>query len=413
MEPALRCHLCGAHELSLAHWQPGIRIAAAHVDERFDVATRLCAVCGLVQTLPQPPPELLARFYAGQHRDLFVDDGGAGRTPGEGSRRDQLHWLRHSLGGLFGLRVLEIGCYDGYLLSLLEAEGAVGTGVEPSHAAAEFAREHRGLDVRTGLLEEVSLPESRFDLIVMSHVLEHVRDPRATLERCHKLLRDGGMLFVEVPNVLRPRVESAVDFFTFDHLFHFSPATLSRLARRAGFERLRCDEEFPFPAFRWLGRASVPDDDTRDAAATVRDAREAVDRYDVDRQAFVQRLKDRVARDIERWRGDGKRIAVYGAGAHTEALFAHTALREAELVAVVDGNPAKQGSVFAGLRVVAPDALPSLAADVVVVSSFDFQAEMVETVQRLCSASPPELVTFYESPRAFSNFAGRSNEEPR
>ncbi len=413
MGPTLRCQLCGAQELTLVHWQPGIRVVAAAVDERVDVATHLCASCGLVQTLPQPDPALLARFYAGQHRDLFVDDGRGTRTPGEGSRRDQLRWLHQRLGNLFGLRVLEAGCYDGHLLELFEEQGALGVGVEPCVAAAEFARSRRGLDVRTGRLEDVSLADGSFDLVVLSHVLEHVLDPRSTLERCRKLLRDGGTLFVEVPNVLRPRVESAVDFFTFDHLFHFSPATLSRLARRAGFERWLCDEEFPFPAFRWLGRAGAAGDDATNAAPVVERTRAEIERWACERESFLRGLRERIDRDLARWRRESRRIAVYGAGAHTEALFAHTALREAAPIAVVDGNPARQGSRFEGLPIVAPERLVELAVDVVVVSSFDFQQEMVATVQSLGLLPAPEIVTFYENPRAFSNFVRHASEESR
>lgn len=408
MSALASCLLCGGRR-----WQPvqrlaAFRVVAEDVDAAWDIDTWLCLSCSLVFAHPQPDAALLDRFYAAQFRDLSVaGDPGSSRVPAEGSRLDQAAWIEARLGGLHGARVLEIGCYDGHLLHLLAGRGARVVGLEPSATASAHARSRYGLDVRTCSLETAALPGGSFDLVLLSHVLEHLRDPRLALARCRELVKTGGALFVEVPNVLRPRFASVVDFFTFDHLFHFSPYTLGRLAGDRGFRAVCVDEEFPFPAFRWLGRAEermAPAPDPGAAARAVEAARRAVTNYAAERQAFVSLLRRRLEAPLARWRASGARVVVYGAGFHTEHLLRETDLASANIVALVDGNPKKQGRMLHGYRVFAPEDLPALAPEVVVVSSFDFQDEIVSTVQRVLRARPPAVLTFYQEPQAFSTF---------
>jgi SAM-dependent methyltransferase len=406
------CNACGGRDLEPLRHQPGLRIAAEGLEARFDVRSVLCRRCGLVFTSPQPDPELLARFYARQHRELFANPdpaSGALRIPGQGSRRDQLAWLAARLGDLRGLRVLEVGCYEGYLLSLLAGRGARCVGVEPCEAAAELGRSRFGVDIRTGMLDQLELGAASFDLAILSHVAEHLADPLAALARCHALLRPGGRLFVEVPNVLAPRARHVVDFFTFDHLFNFSPRTLTRLGARAGFEALEVDADFPFPAFRWLARAvdarPAPQEIARPDPVAVEECRRAARGYAAARERFLEDLRARLAPRLADWTRRGARIALYGAGAHTEHLLAVTGLGRAAIAAVLDGDPAKRGGRCQGHPIVAPDELPSLGVEAVVISSYDFQAEMAEAVEKLCSP-PPEVVTLYDRVEAFSSWRG-------
>ena len=399
------CQLCGVTAPEEVQHQPGFRILSEGREIPFDIHTVLCTVCGLVSTDPQPAPGQLARFYAAQERDAFVEGEDEARIPGEGSRLDQARWIEAELGSLAGLRVLEIGCYDGYLLHRLEAAGARGLGIEPSARAARLGAERHGVEIRAGGFEEVELAPGSFDLIVLSHVLEHMGQPRATLERCRELLAPRGHLFVEVPNLWKPRIDSAVNFFTFDHLFNFSPETLAALFRSCGFAVGALADDFEFPAFRMIGRAAEPC--TAEAAPElVARTRCAVGAYVRERAVFVERLRGRVAPELEAWCAAGSRVAIYGAGYHTECLLDATDLRRADLVALVDENPAKQGTKVLGLPVVSPRELPALAPDVVVISSYDFQAEMVESLRRVGLGEVPTL-TFYSEAIAFSNAAPR------
>jgi SAM-dependent methyltransferase len=140
-------------------------------------------------------------------------------------------------GGAARPRVLDAGCATGALLEKLRDRGWACAGVEVS-PAAEYARRERGLDVRQASLEEARFPAASFDLVLASHLIEHLNDPAAFVREVHRVLAPGGYFLVTTPNIagfqarlFRGRWRSAI----FDHLYLFSVKTLSALLRQSDF----------------------------------------------------------------------------------------------------------------------------------------------------------------------------------
>lgn len=138
-------------------------------------------------------------------------------------------------------RVLDIGCGGGTVLASLAAPGRALFGVEPDATARELAAS-RGITVEAGTAEAIP-PGTRsrdYDLILMTHVLEHCADPGLALRNVHSLLAPGGGFYCEVPNC------AALHFQTYSeisemldvprHVHFFTPQSLRRLMEQAGFE---------------------------------------------------------------------------------------------------------------------------------------------------------------------------------
>jgi SAM-dependent methyltransferase len=113
-------------------------------------------------------------------------------------------------------------------------------GVEPDPAAAALAR-RAGLTITEGTIDDLDSPgrAGGFSAITMSHVLEHVHEPRRTLVVAHRLLRPGGTLWIATPNLrsLGHRLFGA-NWLGLDpprHLALFTHASLARLLDHAGF----------------------------------------------------------------------------------------------------------------------------------------------------------------------------------
>jgi SAM-dependent methyltransferase len=95
--------------------------------------------------------------------------------------------------------LLDVGAATGFFLNLAREVGFQVSGVELSEYAAELARQ-KGLDVRSGCLEDQSFEPGAFDVVTLLDVLEHVRDPRMLLAEVHRILAPGGIVVVNTPN---------------------------------------------------------------------------------------------------------------------------------------------------------------------------------------------------------------------
>lgn len=98
------------------------------------------------------------------------------------------------------LRALDIGCGSGKLMAALVRAGWEVEGVEWDGRAAEVARRTSGRPVQEGDFRLLDLPLGSFDLVVLSHVYEHLDDPVAGLKRLHDLLAPGGRVVLFYPN---------------------------------------------------------------------------------------------------------------------------------------------------------------------------------------------------------------------
>jgi 2-polyprenyl-3-methyl-5-hydroxy-6-metoxy-1,4-benzoquinol methylase len=134
-------------------------------------------------------------------------------------------------------RFLEIGCSTGEMLIVASSSFAV-TGVEADERNSRLARS-RGLDVFSGTLRDAKFPDEHFDVAAIYHVIEHVPSPREELRELHRVIKPGGWLVLETPNIatawfrlLGARWRQIIP----DHIFFFTPRTITKLCESNGFE---------------------------------------------------------------------------------------------------------------------------------------------------------------------------------
>ncbi|MBI5411326.1 MAG: class I SAM-dependent methyltransferase [Nitrospirae bacterium] len=139
--------------------------------------------------------------------------------------------------GLRGLdrRLLDVGCGSGAYLVPFRKRGWQVVGIEPQPRWAEQARDRLGLHVMTGFYDRATFHEQSFDLILLSHVIEHLPDPRPLLATVRGHLAPGGLVFIGTPNVAMPKLEPCIGSFNTAHVRLFSLNTLSRLLSECGF----------------------------------------------------------------------------------------------------------------------------------------------------------------------------------
>ncbi|MFW6147001.1 MAG: class I SAM-dependent methyltransferase [Thermodesulfobacteriota bacterium] len=134
--------------------------------------------------------------------------------------------------------LLEIGCGGGKLLTGMKQMGWKVEGVDFDDAAVENARS-KGLRVQRGTVKDQAYPNDHFEVIFMSHLLEHVHDPGPLLQEVHRILKPGGRLILITPNIesLGHRIfqEAWRGLEVPRHLHIFTMKALRNLAEKAGF----------------------------------------------------------------------------------------------------------------------------------------------------------------------------------
>ncbi len=204
-----------------------------------------CARCGTEYLRPAPAPEVLGEAYGPAYYG-----GDASKFPGPLGRVFRL--LQDRRTGLLRPFVppdesepvlLDVGCGNGNFLRAARRRGYVVEGTELSPEAARRASPEGDLVIHAGELASLGLEPGRYSALTMWHVLEHLPDPLAALRCAHRLVERKGWIFIAVPNVASWQARACgAAWFHRDpprHLWHFTPRTLSRLLRRAGFAPMR------------------------------------------------------------------------------------------------------------------------------------------------------------------------------
>jgi len=218
-----------------------------HVTDRNSREKRVfnlvkCKTCGLAYLNPRPNKEEINEYYPPRYHSRaqkeIVDIEKTiiwGIPWREAMQKKAKPILRYKREG----RILDIGCGDGSLLMFLKRLGWETYGIDFHEGSSRYAREVLGLDVLFGRLEEVSYPEDFFDIIILFHVLEHLSDPLETLERIRPLLKEDGVLLIEVPNFasFEARIFRSKWFGIAAplHLYQFTSYTLEAMLKSSGF----------------------------------------------------------------------------------------------------------------------------------------------------------------------------------
>ncbi len=195
--------------------------------------TVICKNCGLV--FSDPFPIDTAEYYQKNYRILYKGTYSpkikhiyrAANVAIERYKRLETHLAGKK-------KVLEIGSGGGEFSYLLMKKGFDVSAIEPNEGYGNYSKEQYGLNVQIGFAQNLEFAAETFDLITMSHVLEHVDNPTTMLEKLRTWLKPNGILALEVPNV-EAVCQSPKSTFHTAHLFNFNPETLALLAKKTGF----------------------------------------------------------------------------------------------------------------------------------------------------------------------------------
>lgn len=322
-------------------------------DQGITLTISQCARCGLVQSATSPVPYF---------REVITAATLSGK-----SRQARLSLMREFIQtyGLAGRKIIEIGSGKGEMLEVIEEAGAQAWGLEASPSAVAVGRA-AGRRLCLGYIGDTSLiSEGPFDGFICLNYLEHLPEPGIAIQNIAANTTAEAFGLATVPNLEYLLQTKCFYEFVADHLSYFTASTLRSAFEWNGFEVLNC--------------RTINNDNDLLAVVKKRQPLRLASEY-----AAVETLIKDLQRLAARYREQGKKIAVWGAGHRTLALLALAGM--ADLAFVVDSAPFKQGKFTPVLHrpIVAPDHLQTHPVDLLLIMVPGlYPGEVVAAVQAM------------------------------
>jgi 2-polyprenyl-3-methyl-5-hydroxy-6-metoxy-1,4-benzoquinol methylase len=361
------CPVCEGERGDVLHHQKFAVSDDYPLPDEYDVV--ICASCGMVYADPPATQADYDRFYATCSIYEQPAEAQAGTTPPEDMARLQ------QAGALFAkhipsreARILDVGCANGGLLQVLSSLGFVNlVGVDPSPACVRNTR-NGGRESYQGELAHLPAEAGCCDAVILTSVLEHVLDVKAAISALVSVCSGNGRIFLEVPDAsaYADYLHAPLQDINTEHINHFSIASLRNLMAQFGFapvleERVVVagPSGLLFPVLE-IGYERRPGrvQQSRLIDSTFRIQMERyINESSVMMQEIDQQLRSVLASSAE--------VIVWGTGQLTMKLLCDTALKDAEVVAFVDGNPVNVGKTLRGVPIIRPDQLKNQGAPIV------------------------------------------------
>lgn len=196
-----------------------------------------CAVCECRFTNPRPEESEIGPYY--QSEDYISHSNTNKGLINNLYQKARSFTLKQKLSLVNSLvseskTLLDIGCGTGHFLRTCQQAGWEVSGTEPDKGARIIAENLLAKPLASDFLETTF--ETKFQLITMWHVLEHVHRLDETIEKIKSLLEPNGTLLIAVPNFKSSDAERyGMDWAAYDvprHIYHFSPESIKVLLKR-------------------------------------------------------------------------------------------------------------------------------------------------------------------------------------
>jgi SAM-dependent methyltransferase len=235
------CVVCGADDPSTVYEPRNDERPAGDLVEKFRASgdellvDRLvrCRRCSLQYVTPRVRGEVILSSYAEGEDPLYISQLPARERTFERS----LQRIEHATGGKG--RLLDIGTAAGAFVAVAQRHGWNAEGCEPNRWLARWGSKHYGIRIRPGSVFELDYRPGSFDVITLWDVIEHTPDPRKLVEHCRTLLKPGGVLVVNYPDVgswVARALGRRWPFLSAVHLYYFDRRTIRKLLDSAGFD---------------------------------------------------------------------------------------------------------------------------------------------------------------------------------
>lgn len=370
------CPVCGESQSATLYRQMFAKLPG--LESSFEQCVDACGECGMVYVKSYLSDRDLSYYYSNMSNYEYAENNFEFPESDRKKARQQYEYISRFSNFPYH-NVLDIGCSLGFTLSLFKSTGSRVLGFEPSEKNKEIAKEKYGVDVVTRFFDADVEVDERYDLVILSHVAEHLKHPKALLRSVKDAISSNGLVYVEVP-CTELFDERDLFQFSFEHINYFSHGSLLNLMHAAGFEEVdhvvfeNSDGAAPF--YPTLGTLWC--EASRDYPL--------INRYDHDYsviKSYVDLINKHTAalnKKIDDILSMHKNIAIWGAGTLTAQLLAQTALGSTNVKLIYDNDPKKDAQSLNGVPIKKPTLTENLldadGLDAIIIGSWSSQNEI-------------------------------------
>lgn len=234
----VKCNLCGADDAEVrirprrTDFDPEKVFAASSGVLGTQTVVR-CRRCGLEYVNPRIRTEAVLKAYADAQDELYVSQEATRiATFRKALRLVERHVPKKGA-------ILDVGAAAGFFLTVAKESGWETVGIEPNRWMVAWGNRKYGVNLKAGVLTQAGFKPESFDAVTMWDVLEHTPDPMAELREAWRVLKPGGVLVINYPNIgsVLARLAGANWWFLLSvHLYYFTHRTMREYLSAAGFE---------------------------------------------------------------------------------------------------------------------------------------------------------------------------------
>lgn len=346
--------------------------APARLAFAMDLNLYFCDECLHVFLHPRPPEDILSQHYEEDYGAYTspLETQGLTASTNDPSCVYMAEMIREHFSR--GVRIVEVGGYDGYVLKQLEPLASEVLLIDGSEAGTAIARRH-GIQTRTAFLDRVLAEElaGTFDVVICRHVIEHVPDPSSLLSDLGMLLAEGGLLFVETPDLASMLKNRLMRIVMLEHLHTFSIQSLEKYAKKSGLTAV--DIAIP----NTLAFVALLQKDTTEAHAYPLRPIDDPNTLRANAHAWAYNIDEhnsKISHIVAEWHKSGKNIWIWGASTAGGSLFGDYYSQDPkQFKGFIDSDPTKYGRRFfavPNLPIVSPEEAHAQGIDAILIATY-------------------------------------------
>lgn len=382
------CPICSCSEKALLYKQ-NFNNKVISLIENYDVV--VCKNCGFVYADNIPSQADFNNYYAVMSKYEFNYKDGIASNDHVDYFIKIVNFLIPHLNDS-NARILDIGCSTGGLLSIFKLNRYSNlSGIDPSPSCVKTAKELYNIEATVNNISNFNTDE-KFDLIILSAVLEHLVDFSNSMQKIRSLLKDQGLLFIEIPDAERFDLYISAPFqqFSIEHINYFSQYSIRNLLSNFSFEIIEIEQNE-----NKLNLVTDPDIfilSKKTDKNNFKIIRDDICEFNI-RNYINQCFKadSEIKKIIQEKLLNKNKIIVWGVGTHTQRLIG-SGLELSKILFFVDSNIRYIGKKLNGIEIKSPNDIQEEIP--ILISTYSYQQEIAYQIKEVLKLNN-EIIKIY------------------